>query len=104
MQEIETAIEGRRLARHHGQVFFTVYDKEEADRWKERGASVRQELTGSDGSVTHQTFWEVHISSMHDPVIVTDEYGFETDVRSQVVLDNFRRRDGFALPEIIFGR
>jgi hypothetical protein len=103
VEELEKAVEGRKLARHRGQVFFTVYDEKEAKAWKKKGANVRIDLVGTLGEVIPgRTFWEVHVYAMLDPDSHVSEDGTEIDLRPQKVLEHFRERDGFDTSESLF--
>lgn len=96
--EMIVTLTDRRMIRHKGQVFFMIYDAEEAVRYKELGASVRP--VGGQVDPIHKTVdwgapsWEVHPRTMIEPMIEVVD-GEPVDVTADFMLNYFRGRDGF---------
>jgi hypothetical protein len=99
IEEVEQAVAGKKIIRHKSEVFFTTYSGEEAQRYQVMGARVRADLLDPLGQPTEKTFWEVHLSAMLDPATEIDENGREIDLRPGIILEHFRARDGFEIPE-----
>jgi hypothetical protein len=92
IQEIEDLTEDRKVIRHGGQCFLNSKDAEDAARFKELGAEVRVATLWGD------TYYEIHLAGLLDPMLVQNEDGEERDTRREFMLEHFRERDGFDEP------
>lgn len=94
-EEVLTAIEGRKICRHHFRAFFLVYTSEEAAHFKELGAYVSP--AGGHDNEWGAPCWEVDPVGMLDPMPEENEHGEPIDLRREFLLNYFRERDGYAL-------
>ncbi len=92
LAELETALAGRRIARHRGACLFTVYTVEEADEWRERGARVNTAPAGKPWCA--EILPAYCLAEQHE----TTDDGEPVDTRPAFLLAHLRERDGYARP------
>ena len=92
IEELEQAIEGRKVIRHKGRCFINVRTLKEAEHYMKLGASTFPWPEYCPG-------YEVYLETMLDPMGEEDpETGEYRDLRRAFIMDHFRRRDGVERP------
>ena len=94
LDELVDAIGTRRVCRHNGQCFLAIRNPAEAELWHGRGATIRLVDTAPLYSA------EAHLTGCLDFVGEPDpdDPDVVIDIRPLILLDYFRKRDGFMLP------
>jgi len=95
LAELDTALAGRKVLRHHGQCFVMSYSAEDA-----------ASLAGLGLRVTTEPSWpwryaaEAHLHDALDFVGERDPDDPERiiDIRGRVLLEHYRERDGYSWP------